>query len=99
MPLAARAVLDRVEQVRLAGTFVPENGHDFRVRVRVVAVEVDDAVEQVAFGGEEFGHVVAGADFVVWVAGEVVAEWVAGALQHVAGAARNRAVGQGGGHP
>ena len=80
LPRPAAAVLDRVQQVRLAGALVAEDRHDLGVRRRVVAVQVDDAEEQVALGGEQLGDVVAGADLVVRVAGEVVAERVAGPL-------------------
>ena len=45
LPRAAGAVLDRVEQVRLARALIAEDGDDFGVRERVVAVEVDDGEE------------------------------------------------------
>ena len=70
--------------MRLARALVAEHRHDFRVRRRVVAVQIDDRVKQVALGREQLGDVVAGADLVVRVAGEVVAERVAGALQDLA---------------
>ncbi len=98
LPSAFGAVLDRVQQVRLAGPLVAEHRHDLGVGGRVVAVQVHDAEQLVALGGEQLGDVVAGADLVVGVAGEVVAERVAGAAQGLQGPVGQRAVGDGGGH-
>jgi hypothetical protein len=91
-------VLDAVQEVRLAGALVPQNGDDLGVRHRVVAVQVDDRVEEVALGGKQLRDVVAGAHLVVGVAREVVAERVAGAAEGVAGAGGQVAV-EGGVHP
>src|SRR5262245_28092582 len=84
-------MLDRVEQVRLAGPLVAEDWYDLRMRVRVVAVEIDDREEQPPLRGVEVGDVVAGADFVVRVAGKVVAEGVPRPAQRFKGAIRSRA--------
>src|SRR5262249_29589783 len=97
LPGAAVAVLDGVEQVGLAGPLVAEHRHDLGVRGRVVAVQVDDAEQLVALTGEQLGDVVAGADLVVGVAGEVVAERVAGTAEPLQGPVRERARSSGGG--
>ena len=52
LPGSFVAVLDRVQQVRLARPLVTQDRHHFRMRARVVAVEIDDAEKLVALGGE-----------------------------------------------
>src|SRR5579871_6926118 len=56
------------------------------MRRRIAAIEIDDAQEKFAFGREKLGDVIAGADFVVGVAGEVIAERVAAAAKRFEGA-------------
>ena len=77
LPSAVGAMLDRVQQVRLARALVAEHGDHLRVRSRIVAIEVDDREELGALAGEQLRHVIAGADLVVGVAGKVIAERVA----------------------
>ena len=48
LPGAVGAVLDRVQQVRLARPLVAEDRHHLGVRRRVVAVQIDDAEQLVA---------------------------------------------------
>ena len=78
LPGAVAAVLDGVEQVGLARALVAQDRHDFRMGHRIVAIEIDDAEQQVALGGVKFGNVVACADLVVRIAREVIAERVPG---------------------
>ena len=59
LPRSFRTVFDRVQQVRLAGPFIAENRHDFRVRGRRVAIEIDDAKQLFALPREQFGDVIA----------------------------------------
>src|SRR5262249_30871759 len=97
LPGAVATVLDRVEKVRLAGPLVAEHGDNFRMSVWVVAVEIDDREKQSPLGRVEVRDVVPGTDFVVRIAGKVVAEWVPRPAQRVKGAIRPRA-GCGGRH-
>ncbi len=95
LPRRLGAVLDGVEQMRLAGPLVAQHRDHFRVHRGGVAVQIDDGEELFALLGEQFGDVVAGADFVVGVAREVVAERVAGAAQRFQGALRQGSNGGG----
>ena len=99
LPLARGAVLDRMQQMRLTGALVAQHRHHFRMRVRIVAIEIDNGVKQIAFRGEQFRHVIASTDLVVRIASEVVAEGIAGALQHFTAAVGQGAFGQRGVHP
>ena len=81
LPRPGAAVLDAVQQVRLARALVAEDRDDLGVRRRVRPVLIDDREEQFAFGLVEVVHVEAGADVVVRVAGEVVPKRVAGPTQ------------------
>jgi hypothetical protein len=90
LPAVGRAVLDRVEQVGLARPLVAEHGDDLGVRRRVVAVQIDDGQKLLALARVQLRDVVAGADLIVRVAGEVVAEGVPASAQDL-----ERAVVQG----
>jgi len=65
-------VLDRVEQVRLAGALVAEDRNDLGMRARIVAIKIDNAEQLIPLRGKQFGDVVAGADLVVRIPGEIV---------------------------
>src|SRR5262249_25107508 len=58
LPGALRAVLDRVEQVGLAGALVAQHRDDLGVGGGGQAVEVDDGQELLALEGEKLGDVV-----------------------------------------
>jgi hypothetical protein len=74
-----------VEQVGLACPLVAEDGDNLGVGLGVVAIEIDDGEELLALAGIQFRHVVTGADIVVGVTGEVVAERVASLAQELHG--------------
>ncbi len=81
LPLAAGAVLDRVQQVRLARALVAQHGNDLGVHARRGAVQIDDVEQLLAFTAKQLGDVVEGANLVIGIAGEVVAERIAGPAQ------------------
>ena len=81
LPGALAAMLDRVQQVGLARPLVPEHRDHLGVGGGVIAVQVDDVQEQVAFRGVQLRHVVTRANVVIRVAGEVVAKRIAGASE------------------
>ena len=83
--------------MRLTRSLIAKDWHHFGVRAGRVAVEIDDAEQLLAFTGEQFGHVVTGADLVVGIAREVIAERIAGAAQYFQGALRHGSGGRGGG--
>ncbi len=58
LPGALGAVLDRVQQMGLAGAFAAQHGHDLGVRRRRVAVQIDHAQELLAFAGEQLRNVI-----------------------------------------
>ena len=98
LPGAVAAMLDRIQKVRLARPFVAEHRHHLRVCRRIVTIEIDDAEELLALRGVELGDVVARADFIVRVAGKVVAKWVPGPAKHFRDPVHKRSFGNGGRH-
>ena len=98
LPGAVAAMFDRVEKVRLTRPFIAEHRHHLRVRRRIVTIEIDDAEELLALRGVELGDVVARADFIVRVAGKVVAKWVPGPAKHFRDPVHKRSFGNGGRH-
>ena len=73
LPRAFGAVLDRMQQVRLARSFVADHRHNFRMRARVAAVQVHHAEELIALLRKELGNVIAGTILVIGIAG--IAYW------------------------
>jgi hypothetical protein len=98
LPGTVSAVLDRVQQVRLAGALVAEYRNDFRVRARVVSVQVNDREQKPALARVQVGDVVPRAHLIVRVAREVVPEGIARPAQRFDGAVHARVAGSGGRH-
>ena len=70
-------MLDRMQQVRLAGPLVAQDRHHFRVQPRRGPIQLHHALQLVALPGVQLRHVKAGTDVIVRIAGEVVAERIA----------------------
>jgi hypothetical protein len=77
LPRPAARVLDAVQEVRLAGAFVPQDRHDLTVRERIRAIQVNDRVQQIPLSGEEFSDVIPRTIFIVRIAGKIVAKRIA----------------------
>ncbi len=82
MPASFAAVLDRVQQVGFARALVAQDRHDLGMIGRLVAVQIDYAEELLALQGKQFGNVESGADLVIGIAREEIAEGIARAAKH-----------------
>ena len=82
----------------LPAPLLPSTGTTSECVARIVAVEIDDAEQLLALAGKQLGDVVAGANLVVGIAGEVIAKGIAGAAQHFQRAILERLSGECGSH-